>query len=81
MYATIKQTQFTVRQAAALAAIRARNDIQRFITRDEGQDFMEYAILAGAIGVVAVVVVPQFRTALLNLWQQALAGMAAAGGG
>ena len=41
-----------------------------FLLDEAGQDFAEYALLLAAIGVVAVVMIPQFRTALFAAFQK-----------
>ena len=39
--------------------------LQRFIREEEGQDFAEYALILGAIGVVAIAVIARYRNELI----------------
>ena len=52
----------------------------RFLRDDDGQDFAEYALLLGAIAVVATAVIATFRTQLQTTFNVAIAALKAAGG-
>ena len=54
--------------------------IVRFLQDDEGQDFAEYALILGAIAVVALAVISQYKEELLNAFQTAIAALQAATG-
>ena len=54
--------------------------IKRFIKDDEGQDFAEYALILGAIAVVALAVINSYKTELMNAFQQAISALQAASG-
>jgi Flp pilus assembly pilin Flp len=53
----------------------------RFIREDEGQDFAEYALILGAVGVVAIAVIAQYKTELIAAFQAGIQGLRAARGG
>ena len=46
-----------------------KNLIVRFVREDEGQDMIEYALLAGFISLAAVVAISQIGTSLNTLYQ------------
>ena len=48
---------------------------------EEGQDFGEYALIFGAIGVIAMAVIPQFREAVINAFQTGINALNMAAGG
>jgi Flp pilus assembly pilin Flp len=52
--------------------------IQRFLKEDQGQDFAEYALLLGAIAVVALAVIASYKNELLNAFNRAIAALQAA---
>jgi Flp pilus assembly pilin Flp len=52
--------------------------IKRFIKDDQGQDFAEYALLLGAIAVVALAVISSYKNELLNAFNRAIAALQAA---
>lgn len=52
--------------------------IQRFLADSEGQDFAEYALLLGAIAVVALAVIASYKNELLNAFNRAIAALQAA---
>ena len=54
--------------------------IVRFLKDDEAQDFAEYALILGAIAVVALAVISQYKEELLNAFQTAIAALQAATG-
>ena len=51
--------------------------IQRFIKDERGQDFAEYALILGAIGIVALVVILRYRTALIDAFNSGIAALQA----
>lgn len=55
----------------------ARVLIYRFIKTKEGQDFAEYALLLGAVGVVALAVIVRYRTELLSAFNSGIAALQA----
>jgi Flp pilus assembly pilin Flp len=54
--------------------------VARFIRADEGQDFAEYALILGAIAVVALAVISAYKNELLTAFQNAIAALQAANG-
>ena len=52
--------------------------IKRFIQDQQGQDFAEYALLLGAIAVVALAVMASYKNELLNAFNRAIAALRAA---
>jgi Flp pilus assembly pilin Flp len=52
--------------------------LKRFIQDDQGQDFAEYALILGAIAVVALAVIASYKNELLNAFNQAIAALQAA---
>ncbi len=52
----------------------------RFIKEDEGQDFVEYALLAAAIGAIGVAVIPRFRQTVIDIFNTAIDNMLSAAG-
>jgi Flp pilus assembly pilin Flp len=52
--------------------------IKRFLADSEGQDFAEYALLLGAIAVVALAVIASYKNELLNAFNRAIAALQAA---
>ena len=59
---------------------KARRVAYRFIKEDGGQDFAEYALILGAIAVVALAVISQYKEQLINAFQTAIAALQAASG-
>jgi len=59
------------------AAKRAVN----FLHDEEGQDFAEYALILGAVGVVAIAVIVRYRTELIASFNQGIEALRAARGG
>lgn len=54
--------------------------VKKFIQDDEGQDFAEYALLLGAIAVVALAVISAYKAELLAAFQNAISALQAANG-
>lgn len=52
--------------------------IRCFLADSEGQDFAEYALLLGAIAVVALAVIASYKNELLNAFNRAIAALQAA---
>ena len=44
------------------------NLVKRLIRDEEGQDIIEYVLIAAAISVIAIPVVPAIGTAVLSAW-------------
>lgn len=53
----------------------------RFVYEEEGQDFAEYALILGAVGVVAIAVISQYKTELMAAFQSGIEALRAARGG
>ena len=53
---------------------------KKFIVEESGQDFAEYALLLGAIAVVALAVISAYKTELMNAFNNAIAALQAANG-
>ena len=45
-----------------------KNLISRLIHEDEGQDVIEYVLIAAAISVIAIPIVPSIGTQISNVW-------------
>ena len=54
---------------------------KRFIHEDSGQDFAEYALILGAIGVVAIAVIARYRNELQAAFEAGIQALQAARGG
>jgi Flp pilus assembly pilin Flp len=54
------------------------NQLLRFIHDEEGQDFAEYALLLGAVGVVAIAVIASYRNELRAAFEAGIAALRAA---
>lgn len=52
-----------------------------FLVDEEGQDFAEYALILGAVGVVAIAVIVRYRTELIASFNQGIEALRAARGG
>jgi len=55
----------------------ARLLVYRFIKDEKGQDFAEYALIFGTIGVVAIAVLIRYRVALVNSFNSGIAALEA----
>lgn len=53
---------------------------KKFVQDEEGQDFAEYALLLGAIAVVALAVISAYKAELLAAFQNAISALQAANG-
>jgi len=52
-----------------------------FLLDEEGQDFAEYALILGAVGVVAIAVIVRYRTELIASFNQGIEALRTARGG
>ena len=52
-----------------------------FLGDEEGQDFAEYALILGAVGVVAIAVIVRYREELIASFNQGIEALRAARGG
>jgi Flp pilus assembly pilin Flp len=52
--------------------------IKRFLADSDGQDFAEYALILGAVAVVALAVISSYKNELTNAFNQAIAALQAA---
>ena len=55
--------------------------IKRFVLEEQGQDFAEYALILGAIGVVAIAVIARYKTELIAAFQAGIDALRMARGG
>ena len=55
--------------------------IKRFVLEEQGQDFAEYALILGAVGVVAIAVIARYRTELIAAFQSGINALRMARGG
>lgn len=53
----------------------------KFLADEEGQDFAEYALILGAVGVVALAVIVRYREELTAAFNQGIEALRAARGG
>ncbi len=60
---------------------KSMNLLLKFLSDDEGQDFAEYAMILGAIGVVALAVIVRYREELMAAFNQGIEALRAARGG
>ena len=55
--------------------------IKRFVIEEQGQDFAEYALILGAVGIVAIAVIARYKTELMAAFQAGINALRAARGG
>ncbi len=55
--------------------------LKRFIREEDGQDFAEYALILGAVGVVALAVIARYRNELQAAFEAGIQALRAARGG
>ena len=55
--------------------------LERFIREEDGQDFAEYALILGAVGVVAIAVIARYRNELQAAFEAGIQALRAARGG
>lgn len=58
-----------------------RKVISRFIKNNDGQDFAEYALILGAIGIVAIAVIARYRNELIAAFNAGIQALRASHGG
>lgn len=56
-------------------------EVKAFVRDDEGQDFAEYALILGAVAVVAIAVIANYRTELTNAFNRAIEALQMASSG
>jgi Flp pilus assembly pilin Flp len=56
-------------------------NLKRFLKDDQGQDFAEYALILGAVGVVAIAVIARYRTELQAAFEAGIQALRMARGG
>jgi Flp pilus assembly pilin Flp len=54
---------------------------KHFLLDDSGQDFAEYALILGAIGVVAIAVIVRYRNELIAAFNSGIEALRTARGG
>ena len=55
--------------------------LKRFVREEDGQDFAEYALILGAIGVVAIAVIARYRNELIAAFETGIEALRMAPGG
>ena len=55
--------------------------LKRFVREEDGQDFAEYALILGAVGVVAIAVIARYRNELQAAFETGIQALRAARGG
>jgi len=55
--------------------------LKKFIREEDGQDFAEYALILGAIGVVAIAVIARYRNELIAAFEAGIEALRMARGG
>ncbi len=55
--------------------------LKRFVIEEDGQDFAEYALILGAVGVVAIAVIARYRNELQAAFEAGIQALRAARGG
>ncbi len=55
--------------------------LKRFLIDEEGQDFAEYALILGAVGVVAIAVIARYRNELQAAFEAGIEALRVARGG
>jgi Flp pilus assembly pilin Flp len=55
--------------------------LQRFLREEDGQDFAEYALILGAVGVVAIAVIARYRNELIAAFEAGIEALRMARGG
>ena len=54
--------------------------LKRFVREEDGQDFAEYALILGAVGVVAIAVIARYRNELQAAFEVGIQALRAARG-
>ena len=60
---------------------QAIKPVFEFLQDEEGQDFAEYALILGAVGVVAIPVIVRYREELIAAFDQGIEALRTARGG
>jgi Flp pilus assembly pilin Flp len=55
--------------------------LKRFVREEDGQDFAEYALILGAVGVVAIAVIARYRDELQAAFEAGIQALRMARGG
>jgi Flp pilus assembly pilin Flp len=55
--------------------------MKRFVLEEKGQDFAEYALILGAVGVVAIAVIARYRNELQAAFEAGIEALRMARGG
>ena len=55
--------------------------LKRFVREEDGQDFAEYALILGAVGVVAIAVIARYKTELIAAFEAGIEALRMARGG
>jgi len=55
--------------------------MQHFLREEDGQDFAEYALILGAVGVVAIAVIARYRNELIAAFEAGIEALRMARGG
>ncbi len=55
--------------------------VKRFARDEQGQDFAEYALILGAVGVVAIAVIARYKTELMAAFEAGIEALRVARGG
>jgi len=55
--------------------------LKRFVGEEDGQDFAEYALILGAVGVVAIAVIARYRNELIAAFEAGIQALRMARGG
>ena len=55
--------------------------LKRFMREEDGQDFAEYALILGAVGVVAIAVLARYKTELIAAFEAGIEALRMARGG
>ena len=55
--------------------------LKRFVREEDGQDFAEYALILGAVGVVAIAVIARYREELQAAFEAGIQALRMARGG
>lgn len=72
MFQTIALKPAIVLPAAVTNTVDA---VKEFIRDDKGQDFAEYALILGVIGLVAVAVLYNYRVELIAAWNSGITAL------
>ena len=71
----------TKKPAGYFVSEKEQNLLERFVLEEDGQDFAEYALILGAIGVVAIAVIARYRNELIAAFEAGIEALRMARGG